>query len=294
MSSLREMRLHIRSVQNIGQVTRALQTVSASKVRRAQASLLSTRPYAQKALELLEHLANRRNVILHPMLNPRAAVRDILIILVSGDRGLAGAYNANVVRKVLQQFSNPPAPVHYIPVGRKGREILLRMGARISAEFSNLPPAPAFNDTSAVGRLAVEEYLSGKADEVYIAYTVFRSMVEQHTSIRLLLPIAVEEREPKSSGPIPTYIFEPGQSALLDQIIPRLIAGQIYECILESSASEHAARMITMKNATDNAQELTGGLRIEYNKARQQSITGDLLDIAAGAEALAAQSAARA
>jgi F-type H+-transporting ATPase subunit gamma len=290
MSSLREMRLHIRSVQNISQVTRALQTVSASKVRRAQATLLATRPYAQKALILLGHLANRRNVILHPMLRPRPAVRNILVILISGDRGLAGAYNANVVRKVLQQFSEPPAPVHYIAVGRKGREILLRMGTRISAEFSNLPPAPTFTDTSAVGRVAIEEYLTGKADEVYIAFTVFKSMVEQHTSIRLLLPIAMEEEEPKPDGPTPTYIFEPGQSALLDQIIPRLISGQIYECILESSASEHAARMLTMKNATDNAQELIGGLRIEYNKARQQSITGDLLDIAAGAEALAAHS----
>lgn len=288
MSALREMRLRIRSVQNIAQVTRALQTVSASKVRRAQAALTAARPYAAKALELLEHLASRRDAIAHPLLRPRPEVRNILVVMISGDRGLAGAYNANIVRQVLTHFEDAPAPVHYIVAGKKGREILLRMGARLSADFSNLPPAPAFLDVSSIGRLAIEEYLTGKADEVYVAYTIFETMVKQRPVVRRLLPLPTMDGEAgRRSGPAPVYLFEPGQSKLLDETVPRLVAGQIFESILESLASEHAARMVMMKNATDNAMELIDGMRLLYNKARQQSITNDLLDIAAGAEALA-------
>jgi F-type H+-transporting ATPase subunit gamma len=291
MSSLREMRLRIRSVQNIAQVTRALQTVSASKVRRAQAAVLATRPYAAKAYEVLGHLANRRNVILHPMLTPREQPRNILAILISGDRGLAGAYNAGVVRAALVRFQDSPTPVHYVAVGRKGREMLHRAGVRITAEFSNLPPAPSYGDVSPIGRIALEEFAEGKADEVYLVYTKFENLMRQHATIQPLLPIpqpdSLNQRRGENDGPAPVYLFEPSQTLLLDMVINRLVNIEIYESILESLASEHAARMVTMRNATENANELAGGLRLEYNKSRQQSITSDLLDIAAGTEALA-------
>lgn len=293
MSSLREMRLRIRSVRNIAQVTRALQTVSASKVRRAQAAVLATRPYATKALAVLGHLADRRNVIVHPMLTPRKEVRNILVIVISGDRGLAGAYNAGVVRAALVQFASSPAPVHYVAVGRKGREMLLRAGARITAEFSGLPPAPSYNDVSAIGKIALEEYSSGRADEVYIVFTRFVNLMQQRITVQQLLPLpdlnGPGTSTGEKSGPAPVYIFEPGQTQLLNLVLERLVSLEVYESILESLASEHAARMVTMKNATDNANELIGGLNLVYNKARQQTITGDLLDIAAGTEALAAQ-----
>jgi F-type H+-transporting ATPase subunit gamma len=184
------MRLRIRSVRNIAQVTRALQTVSASKVRRAQAAVLATRPYAAKALEVLGHLAGRRNTIVHPMLTPRNPVRNILAIVVSGDRGLAGAYNANVVRRTLSRFADSPAAVHYIVIGRKGREMLRRAGVPITAEFSNLPPAPSYADLSAIGRLAIEDYVEGKADEVHIVFTQFVSLMHQQAAVQQLLPLS--------------------------------------------------------------------------------------------------------
>jgi F-type H+-transporting ATPase subunit gamma len=284
------MRLRIRSVRNIAQVTRALQTVSASKVRRAQAAVLATRPYATKALKVLGHLARERSIVVHPMLTPRTPIRNILVILVSGDRGLAGAYNANVVRQAFGQFQNAPAPVHYIVIGRKGREMLRRAGIPISAEFSDLPPAPAYADLSAIGRLAIEEYSNALADEVHIVFTEFITMMQQRARVQRLLPLPELGVPAAGHGPAPAYIFEPDQTQVLDTAINRLVSIEIYESILESLASEHAARMVMMRNATENANELIGGMQLEYNKARQENITGDLLDIAAGTEALAAQS----
>lgn len=296
------MRLHIRSVRNIAQVTRALQTVSASKVRKAQAAVMATRPYADKALEVLDHLADRRSTIRHPMLVQQKRAAGILVIVVSGDRGLAGAYNAGVVRQSLLHFAEVAETIHYIVIGRKGREMLQRAGVPITAEFSRLPAAPSYSDVSAIGRLAIEEDSGGKADQVHIVYTKFINMMQQRPTVQQLLPIpdinssaqaapeGVVERT-KAAGP--GYIFEPGQTQLLDLVIHRLVSLEIYECILESLASEHAARMVMMRNATDNAVELINGLQLVYNKMRQQNITGDLLDIAAGTEALTAESTKR-
>jgi F-type H+-transporting ATPase subunit gamma len=298
MASLREMRLRIRSVRNIAQVTRALQTVSASKVRRAQAAVMATRPYANKALEVLDHLSDRRGTIRHPMLVPRQRIGAVLSIVVSGDRGLAGAYNAAVVRQALLQAVNAPAPTHFIVIGRRGRDMLHRAGMPISAEFSRLPATPVYGDISAIGRLAIDEFLSGKADRVDIVYTKFVNLMHQQPTVQQLLPIpdvlppqgGTTDQE---AGQAPGYIFEPGQTQLLDLVVNRLVSLEIFECILESLASEHAARMVMMRNATENATDLIGGLQLMYNKARQQNITGDLLDIAAGTEALAAQSPRR-
>jgi len=283
------MRLRIRSVRNIAQVTRAMQTVSSSKVRRAQAAVQAVRPYTLKALDVLHHLADHRSSIENSMLRPRKEVRSILVVLISGDRGLAGAYNASVVRQALQQFGSSPVPVRYLVVGRKGRDMLMRLNQSIAGEFSGLPAAPAYTDVSAIGYLAVDEFLSGRADEVHVIYTEFINIIRQKAVSKQLLPVPCQTEHAEHIGPQPVYIFEPGQTELLDQVIPRLVGVQIYEAILESLASEHAARMVTMRNATDNALELIGGLQMLYNKARQQSITSDLLDIAAGTEALAAQ-----
>ncbi len=297
MPSLREMRLRIRSVGNIAQVTRALEAVSASKVRRAQQAALATRAYATKAWSVLENLADQPGSgSLHRLLDRRPEVRQVLVVMVSGDRGLAGAYNVNVVREVLARFRSSPVPVRYLMVGRKGRDMMLRRGAQLAAEFSGLPGLPTFADVSAIGRLALEDFEKGQADEVYLAYTRFISLVRQEVVVRRLLPLAVEEMGAhmqtmgaRPSGPRPVYIFEPGRAQLLDEIVPRFAALQVFQAILESLASEHAARMVTMRNATENAHELTATLQLDYNKARQQSITGDLLDIAGGAEALAAR-----
>jgi F-type H+-transporting ATPase subunit gamma len=294
MPNAREVRLRIRSVKNIAQVTRALQAVSASKVRKSMQALMNTRPYAVKAWQVLRHIAaqpGREN--LHPLLTRVTEVNNILVVLVTGDRGLAGAYNTNVVRFVLQRFANSPIPVRYITVGRKGRDLMLRRRQHVMAEFSNLPAAPTFADVSAIGRLAVDEFLSGKADEVYLVYTAFVNMARQNPTIKKLLPLEIDDSRqrvadfaPAAGGPAASYIYEPGQEQILNEIVPRFTALQVFQAIIESLASEHAARMVAMKNATDSASALAGSLQLEYNKARQQTITNELLDIAGGAEAL--------
>lgn len=293
MASGREMRLRIQSVKNISQVTRALSAVSASKVRKAMAAVAATRNYATKAWQVLIHIAGQPGRdMLHPLLTKRAKIKQTLVLVVSGDRGLAGAYNTNIIRYLSHKFDKYENPVNYIAVGRKGRDLLIRRRKNVIAEFSNLPPAPSFSDVSAIGRLAVNEFLEGKVDEVYLVYTDFVTMTKQEPVIKKLLPLDVgagtEDRVEayESKHLSAAYIYEPDESEILDEIIPRFTALQVYQAILEGLASEHAARMIAMGNATDNAVELVGALQMEYNKVRQQTITGDLLDIAGGAEAL--------
>jgi F-type H+-transporting ATPase subunit gamma len=296
MPNLREVRLRIRSVKNISQVTRALQAVSASKVRKAMQAMMNTRPYATKAWQVLTHIARqpgREN--LHPLLTQRSKVNSVLVVLVTGDRGLAGAYTANVVRFTLQKFGKYPLPVRFVTVGRKGRDLMLRRRQNVVAEFSNLPAAPNFADVSAIGRIAVDEYLMGRADEVYLVYTEFINMARQVPTMKKLLPLEFESDtegrvvnfEKTDKGPAAAYIYEPDQTAILEEIVPRFTALQVYQAIMESLASEHAARMVAMKNATDSATALVNVLTLDYNKARQQSITSEMLDIAGGAEALA-------
>jgi F-type H+-transporting ATPase subunit gamma len=271
-----------------------LQAVSASKVRKAMEALEHTRPYATKAWQVLTHIAGqpgRQN--LHPLLVTRSEVKSVLVVMITGDRGLAGAYNTNLVRFVLERFGKYHLRVRYVTVGRKGRDLMLRQRKEVIAEFSNLPPAPTFADVSAIGRIAVDEFLQGHSDEVYLIYTDFINMVQQMVTMKKLLPLefgAAEDRvaafHGEDGGPAAAYIYEPGQAEILEEIVPRFTALQVFQAVLESLASEHAARMVAMRNATDNASDLGAALQLEYNKARQQSITEEMLDIAGGAEAL--------
>jgi len=295
MASAREMRLRIKSVKNISQVTRALEAVSAAKVRKAIQALTATRSYATKAWQVLTHItAQPGQLNLHPLLTERTNPQNALVIVMTADRGLAGAYNTNVIRYVLKRFDKYRVPVKYITVGRKGRDLLLRLRKPILADFSNMPSTPKFGAVSAIGRLAVDDFLKGEVDEVYLIYTDFVSMARQETTMKKLLPLVVETREglvedfgEHHNGPAAAYEYEPDQNDILDEMIPRFTALQVYQAVLESQASEHAARMIAMRNATDNAKELVGALQLEYNKVRQQAITNDILDIVGGAEALA-------
>jgi F-type H+-transporting ATPase subunit gamma len=298
MPNTREVRLRIRSIKNISQVTRALQAVSTSKVRKSMAALMQTRPYATKAWQVLTHIARqpgRDN--LHPLLMQRQNISAGLVIVITSDRGLAGAYNTNIIRFTLQHFSQYPHPIRYIAVGRKGRDLLLRLRKNVIAEFSNLPAAPTFNDVSAIGELAIDEFLSHNVDEVFLVYTDFVNMVRQLPAVKKILPLEYEHEEERVESfelnarhrINATYIYEPDMNTILDRIVPRFTALQVYQAILEAQASEHAARMVAMKNATDAATELAASLQLEYNKARQQVITNEMLDIAGGAEALTGQ-----
>jgi F-type H+-transporting ATPase subunit gamma len=289
MPSTREMRLRIRSVKNISQVTRAQETVSASKVRRAMQAALATRAYSEKAWQLLVHLASQPGAnTLHPLLAERSRVNKTLVLMISSDRGLAGAYNVNIVRETLEHFRDFNSPVAYITVGRKGRDMLVRRRMGVIAEFSNLPSPPTFMDVSAIGHLAVDDFLEEKVDEVYLAYTEFKTMLRQVPVIRKLLPLEFPPeagKQPEAQKTNSVFTYEPDSGKLLDEIVPRFTALQVYQAILSSQASEHAARMVAMRNATDNAKELITAMQLEYNKIRQQIITSDMLDIVGGAEA---------
>ena len=292
MASAREMRLRIKSVKNISQVTRALEAVSAAKVRKSVQAVTATRAYATKAWQVLTHVAEQPGrQSLHPLLTERPNPKSALAIVVTSDRGLAGAYNTNVIRFIGQRFDHYRLPVHYIAVGRKGADLLVRRRKPLLADFSNLPAAPTFADVSAIGRLAVDEFEKGEADEVFLIYTDFINLARQITKQKKLLPLQIEGDErvmdlERHRGPAAAYEYEPDMREILDEIIPRFTALQVYQAILESQASEHAARMVAMHNATDNARELAGAYEMQYNKMRQQTITNDILDIVGGAEAL--------
>ncbi len=295
MPNAREVELRIRSIKSIAQVTRALQAVSASKVRKSQQALLNTRPYAQKAWQVLQHIALQPGrEYLHPLLNEREKINNTMVVLITGDRGLAGAYNSNIVRAALHRFGRSETPIKYVTVGRKGRDLMMRRGQNVIAEYSDLPAAPLFGDVSPIGRVVVEDFLNGTVDEVYLMYTQFISLARQVATVKKLLPLElahesedrVSQFEAAARGPAASYIYEPAQDAILNEIIPRFTELQIFQAVLESLASEHAARMVAMKNATDAAASLAGDLQLQYNKARQQTITNEILDIAGGAEAL--------
>jgi len=288
MASTREMRMRIKSVKDLSQVTRALKTVSASKVRKAMASNAASLAYSEKAWQVLTDLAKQPgHSSLHPLLSERKIIDHVLVIMVSGDKGLAGSYNTNILKHTLEHFDGFSQPVDYVCVGKRGRDLLLRRKVRVIAEFSELNDPVTFMDISPISRLIVDDFLSGLYDQVYIAYTHFESMTKQHTTIKKLLPLEVDADEGKELKPSTgsVFIYEPAQEIIMDEIIPRFTGIQIFQAVLSSQASEHAARTIAMSNATDNANELVGMLTLEYNKIRQQSITNDMLDIIGGAAA---------
>ena len=298
MPTLREVKNRIRSVRNIAQITRALEAVSASRVRRAQARVMASRAYAEKAWEILVNIqAASKNLPLHPLLTERDEINRVMVVVITSDRGLAGAYNTNILR-VAQRFeSNLGKPVDYVAVGRKGRDSLARQGANIIASFTDMPAEPTISDITPIARIAMDAYLDGSADEVLIAYTDFVNMLAQRPAVLGWLPltthtiakqVAAEYVKDAAavSGGIQNYDYEPNAESVVEEIVPRFTQLQLYQALLEAQASEHAARMAAMKNATDNATQLTADLTLQYNKARQAAITAEILDIVGGANAL--------
>ncbi len=305
MPNVREIRNRIRSVKNIGQVTRALEAVSASRSRKAQAQALASRAYAQKAWEVLVNVSSQSGgAALHPLLEMRTPVKHIVIVLISGDRGLAGAYNANVIRRAIEfaqaHCADNDCSLSWVAVGRKGRDVLLRHGQNVVAEFSNLPAEPTIQSVGPIARTVIDEYVAGSVEQVFVAYTDFINTLTQHPTVVNLLPLQpfqpqseLAEHYVKAEPSVTTqgreYIYEPSATAILEEVLPRFTELQIYQAILESLASEHSARMIAMRNASENAEALAGDLQLTFNKARQLAITSEILDIVGGVEALRGQ-----
>jgi F-type H+-transporting ATPase subunit gamma len=298
MPTAREVKKRIRSVQNIGQITRALEAVSASRVRKAQARVLASRAYAEKSWEILLNVQSSatKGVPLHPLLTPRPNVKRVMIIVITSDRGLAGAFNTNIVRTARRFAERLHHPVEYITLGRKGRDSLVRMNAHLVAEYSN-PAEPSIRGISPIALQATQAFLSGEVDEVFVAYTDFVNTLTQRPRVLRLLPLVPYETDdqvaaefvkeaPKVTEGSLNYEYEPTAEGILAEIVPRFTQLQLYQAVLESQASEHSARMVSMRNASDNASGLVEDLTLVYNKVRQSGITGEILDIVGGAEAL--------
>ncbi len=303
MATAKEIKRRIGSVKNIAQVTRALEAVSASKVRRAQNQVTQSRAYSHKAWEILVNVAEAVGAVEHPLLDKRDEVKAIDIVLISSNRSLCGAYNNNVLRtaeRFAATIDLPHDKIRWITVGRKGRDYLARAGQNIIASFDHLDNNPSFADVAPVGQIVVEDFLSHTVDQVFVAYTDFVNSLTQRPSVINLLPLVAFEPnsmiqrefvkpEPTATSEGRDYIFEPSAAAIVSEIVPRFTALQVYHAILESLASEHSARMIAMRNASENAVALAADLTLEYNKARQQAITSEILDIVGGAAALEQQ-----
>ena len=284
MPSERELIRRVRTVRNIQQVTKAMQTISASKMRRAQQAVLASRPYEQKLREVLLSLAPYTDPEVHPLLQ-RREVRRAGIVLITTDRGLVGAMNTNMVRAALRHAEQLPS-AGYVAVGRKGIGAVRRLRQPLIAEFSRLGDRPTTAETNPIARAAVDEFLAGSVDEVYVGFTRFVSTIKQVPTLRRILPLVPEEEQRRELPPL-QYIFEPDPETVLEAVIPRLIAIAVYQAVLENIASEQSARMVAMRNATDAASDLIETYTLAANKARQWRITKEMLEIASGSEALA-------
>ena len=284
MPTLREVRRRIRSVQSTQKITRAMKLVAAAKLRRAQERILEARPYASKMSELVASLALRVSPEQHPLLARREA-GGRLIVIITADKGLCGAFNTNVVRGSLDFIrESERAAVTLVVVGRKARDYYRRRAFTVKSAMVGFFDRLAYAHAQELAAGLVEAYAAGEVDEVYLIYNQFRSVAVQRVVRVRLLP--VESGEAPAGAPVVDYLYEPSPDAILAALLPKHVTTQVYRALLESLAAEYGARMTAMDAATKNAQEMIELLTIQYNKARQERITKELLDIVGGAEAL--------
>jgi len=284
LANIRLIRHRIRGIQSTTKITRAMEMIAASKMRRAQERGLAGRPYSEKIHQVLADLAAlpQQGEPMHPLLQ-RRPVTKIAIVHITTDRGLCGGLNANINRLTASFILDQTVPITLIGVGRKGIDFMRRYGRHIRAEFTQLGDRPSLLDTLPISRIIIDDYTSSIIDLVYLAYTKFVSTMLQRPILQQILPV---EPAPIPRGQNVDYIYEPSSAVVLGELLPRFVEMQIYHAILESIASEQSARMVTMRNATDNANELIQDLTLLYNKTRQEVITNELLDIIGGVAAL--------
>ena len=283
MASQRDIRRRIGAVRNIRQITRAMQFVAASKLKRAQDATLAARPYSEKLDEILADVAAVLGGDEHPLLARADPAGKRLIVLITTDRPLAGPLTSNAVRFTLREVVDQPGDVTMVTVGRKGRDAIRRAGLPIEAHFAGFGDRPTFADVLPLARLITDDYLSGAYARIDVVYPKFVSTLTQQPTLGQILPIVAS---PDSTGiPGNQFIFEPNPGAVLEQLLPRYVATRLYQAVLEAKASEESSRMVAMKNATENAEELIDDLTLSYNKVRQANITREMIEIASGAQA---------
>ena len=293
MANTREIRRRIRSVENTAKITNAIQLVAASKMRRAQDRALQARPYAEKMQAVLSHLAHvaADPDTAHPLLQ-RRDINETAVILITPDRGLCGGLIANLERHTGEivltgegEAGGAGGDLSMIPVGRKGAEYFQRFGLPFRARFQELGDYPSLADTQPISRIAIDDYTSGRVDRVLLVYASFINTVSQVPVTVPILPVEAPEAA-EDAGAEAEYIFEPSPQEVLANLLPRYVDLLVYQAVLEAAASEQSARMVAMRNATDAANDMIADLTLVYNKARQEQITSELLDITGGVEAL--------
>lgn len=286
MANLRDIKRRIRSVKNTQQITKAMKLVAASKLRKAQHAILEARPYAIKLMDVLNHLSARCNSDLHPLLDERDGERHLFLIITS-DKGLCGSFNGGVIRKMAQHLKDHPQNDNSLIIaGKKGNDIFRNRPVTIIEDIIGWTRDFDYLKAQAIGDNLATLFSEKKVDKVFMVYNEFKSVMQQEVVVEQLLPVVPEKLQHKEGSFAVDYIYEPDEEAILDELLKRYMAVEVYRAFLESSASEHGARMTAMDSASRNAGEMIGGLTLTYNKARQAYITKELIEIVNGAEAL--------
>jgi len=287
MASGREIKTKIKSVQNTRKVTRALEMVSASKIRKAQDRMKASRPYARAMKQVIGHLAQANSEYQHPFLVERAEIKRVGYIIVSSDRGLAGGLNNNLFRKVLgevRQWQDKGAEVDMVSIGQKASAFFRRIKVNMLGSVTHLGDRPQLEQLVGVVKVMLDAYESGKVDRVYLVYNDFVNTMTQRAAFDQLLPLPAADTQITHHDW--DYIYEPDAATVLEHVLTRYVESLVYQAVLENVASEHAARMVAMKSASDNATKLIGDLQLVYNKARQAAITQEISEIVGGAAAV--------
>ena len=288
-ANTRDIRRRIKSVKNTSQITKAMQMVAASKMRKAQMRALSGRPYAEELAKILAALGKAGGSDeLHPLLQERKEVKRELVLVITTDKGLCGALNTNLLRE-LTKFD--AAKTTFVAVGRKGAQYLGRLKRDLAAEFE-LKETFTFLECKQASKFCIEKFLAGDVDKVTVAFTDFKSTLRQEPTLKVILPVQnfdladLHGTKTEAAANTTEYLFEPSAGGVLEHLVPHYVHFAVYQMVLESRASEHSARMVAMKNATDNAKQLIKDLTLEYNKVRQAGITTELLEITTAQMAL--------
>ena len=284
MAKTQDLRRRIRSIRNTMQLTRAMKLVSASKLRRAQERILRSRPYARKLGQVLSSVAARTSAEEHPLLVQRAA-RRVSIVVLTGDKGLCGSFNAAILRRaILLAAEQAEGEVGFATIGKRGRDYLRRFGHKLVREWVDVFRAVDFPLAAEIAKEVIDAYTEGRVDRIYLVYNEFKSAIQALPTTQQLLPVEPLDLPQSELGE--EYLYEPDARALLDSLLPHYVEQTVFQALLESVAAEHAARMTAMDAATKNAGELIESLTLTMNRARQASITTEIIEVVSGAEAL--------
>jgi len=289
MAGSREIRNKIKSVQNTRKITKAMEMVAASKMRRAQERMRHARPYADKVRNIAAHLANANPEYRHPFLVRRDSIKAAGVILVTTDKGLCGGLNTNVLRLITQrmrELERAGTKLQVTAIGNKGLGFMQRIGAKVVSQITQLGDSPHLEKMIGPVKLQLDAYAAGEIDAVYIAYTRFINTMKQEPVVEQLLPLDPSKLQETSREYSWDYLYEPDAQSVLDELLLRYVESMVFQAVAENMASEQSARMVAMKSASDNAKKVIGDLQLSYNKARQAAITKELSEIVSGAAAV--------